>query len=338
MRAFRPKSTRQDEASFQLRLRFLRSASATIGIFTLISVGVSLTDPTLPPYTIPLQLGLALFCAISYWLGRRGFDTFGGFLLGFSLIIAITFTGPPQDLIEQPLGTAYIIAIVVAGMVAGAGATLFTSALSLAILAYFAMTYQSTSTAVYTTILVIIVTGGLAWFVFRSQNRLLMSAQEQTLNALNAQHQLEEREQALLASYNQLTESNQAQAAMIKTIEELETPAIPLLDGVLVVPLVGNLDTRRMEHLRSSVLNSIHIRKVHTLILDITGIQVIDTSVAKHIQELGQAARLLGTKVMLTGISAEVATTVVMLGLDFRNFDTRAHLQDGVLKILEMRN
>jgi rsbT co-antagonist protein RsbR len=338
MRVFRPQTVDRTGEAFQLRLRFLRSAAAMIGIFTLISVGISLADPKIPANTIILQIGLIIACAIAYWLGRRGFDTVGGILLSIALIIAISFAGAPQDLIEQPLGVSYIIAIMVAGMVAGPGATIFTSALSLAILTYNVITSHSSSTAVYTTMLIIVVTGGLAWFVFRSQNRLLMNAQEQTQNALNSQHQLEEREQALMVSYNQLSEANQLQADMLKTIAELETPAIPLLDGVLVVPLVGHLDSRRMEHLSTSVLNSIHTRKVHTLIIDITGVQVIDTAVAKHIQGLGQAARLLGTRVMLTGISAEVATTVVMLGLDFGNFDTRAHLQDGVLKILQLRN
>ncbi|MBA3468636.1 MAG: STAS domain-containing protein [Herpetosiphonaceae bacterium] len=327
-----------DHASHQLRLTFLRAAAVTIGVFTVISLLASLVDPTLPPYTIPLQIGLALSCAISFWMGRRGLATVGGLVLSISLIIAITFAGTPKELVERPLGVSYMIAILVAGMVSGASAVLLTSGISLALLTTFALMYgafqDSSSTYIITTMLIILVSGGLATLIFRSQQRLLMRAQEQTQQAVMARHDLEERGAALQTSNSQLLEANTAQLAMLQTIAELETPAIPLLDGVLVVPLVGHLDTRRMDHLRISVLNSIYTQKVHTVILDITGIHLIDTGVTQNLQELGQAVGLLGAKVMMTGISPEIASTIVSLGLDFNDFETCAHLQDGVGRIL----
>lgn len=115
-----------------------------------------------------------------------------------------------------------------------------------------------------------------------------------------------------------------------KTIEELETPVIQIWDGILVLPLVGTLDTARAQRMNEELLHKIVDTDSEIVILDITGVPVIDTAVTKHLLETITAARLLGSEVLLVGISTQMALTIVQLGLDLSNVITRTTLAKGL--------
>jgi anti-anti-sigma factor len=134
-----------------------------------------------------------------------------------------------------------------------------------------------------------------------------------------------------------LVESNRAQRRLNETtisaqrsiIRELSTPVIPITDSILVMPLVGAIDTMRAQQILEAMLEAIVERNARALIIDITGIAVVDTGVAHYLIQAAQAIRLLGAHVILVGISPEVAQTMVGLGISFGEITTRATLQDG---------
>lgn len=119
----------------------------------------------------------------------------------------------------------------------------------------------------------------------------------------------------------------QAQAAALR---ELSTPLIPLADGVVAMPLIGSIDSARAQQVIEGLLIGVAENHASVTILDITGVPVVDTQVANALLQAAQAVKLLGAKVVLTGIRPEVAQTLVGLGVDMSGITTRSTLQSGI--------
>ncbi len=117
-------------------------------------------------------------------------------------------------------------------------------------------------------------------------------------------------------------------------IRELSTPLIPIIEGVVVLPLVGSVDDARATQVMETLLKGVERYHAHIVILDITGVKVVDTQVANAFIQAAQAVRLLGARVMLTGIQPAIAQTLVHLGVDLRQIETRSTLQDGIAAVL----
>ena len=115
-----------------------------------------------------------------------------------------------------------------------------------------------------------------------------------------------------------------------KTVSDLETPVIQVWDGILALPIVGTLDTARAQRMNEALLEKIVATGSEIVILDITGVPVVDTAIAKHLLETVAAARLLGAEVLLVGLSSRVAMTMVHLGLDLTGITTRTTLAKGL--------
>jgi rsbT co-antagonist protein RsbR len=120
-------------------------------------------------------------------------------------------------------------------------------------------------------------------------------------------------------------------------IRELSTPIIPLHTGVLALPLVGTIDSRRAGQVMETLLEGISEHQADVVIMDITGVPVVDTSVANYLLQASRAARLLGAQVVLVGISAEVAQTITQLGADLSDIMTRANMQEGIAYALGLQ-
>ena len=114
------------------------------------------------------------------------------------------------------------------------------------------------------------------------------------------------------------------------TIQELETPVIKVWDRILALPLVGSLDTARAQCMNEVLLNQIVATGAEVVLLDITGVPVVDTAVAKHLLETVTAARLLGAEVMLVGVRTHTALTMVQLGIDLSDVITRGTMAKGL--------
>jgi rsbT co-antagonist protein RsbR len=118
--------------------------------------------------------------------------------------------------------------------------------------------------------------------------------------------------------------------AQASTVRELSTPLIPITDQVMVMPLIGAVDTQRAQQVMETILEGIQQHRARIAILDITGVTVVDTQVANALIQTAQAVQLLGAQIVLTGIRPDVAHTMVMLGVDLKGIVTRATLQAGI--------
>ncbi len=114
------------------------------------------------------------------------------------------------------------------------------------------------------------------------------------------------------------------------TVAELSTPLIPITDQIVVMPLIGALDTQRVQQVLETLLHGIEQSRAQVAILDITGVPVVDTQVANTLIQAAQAVNLLGARIILTGIRPEVAQTLVTLGVNLGSIVTRSSLQSGI--------
>lgn len=135
-----------------------------------------------------------------------------------------------------------------------------------------------------------------------------------------------------------LEQAYATQARLLETVRELSTPVIPVHDGVLVVPLVGTIETTRGAQIMEALLQSIQKERASVVILDITGVPMVDTGVANYLLGSTRAAALLGAKCVLVGISPVVARTMVALGVDLGGIITRNDLQAGITYALSVLN
>lgn len=129
-------------------------------------------------------------------------------------------------------------------------------------------------------------------------------------------------------------ESIEAQERLIR---ELSAPLIPITQDILVLPLIGVIDSLRAQQIMESMLQGVEAFNAAVVIVDITGVPVLDTSVANHLIQMTNAAALLGAKTVLVGIMPSVAQTLVELGVDLSSIVTRNNLQGGVEYALRMQ-
>ena len=117
---------------------------------------------------------------------------------------------------------------------------------------------------------------------------------------------------------------------------ELSTPVIKVWDKILTLPIIGTLDSRRAQMMMEALLQKIVETGSTIAILDITGVRTMDTLVANHLIKTVTAARLMGARCILTGVSPAIAQTMVQLGIDLTQITTRAQMSDGIKLALEM--
>lgn len=123
--------------------------------------------------------------------------------------------------------------------------------------------------------------------------------------------------------------------AQEELINQLSTPLLPIHDHIVLMPLIGQMDTRRAYGILDVLLHGIVQYQAKYAILDITGLPVVDTAVANVLLRSSQAIRLLGTELVITGIRPEVAQTLVGLGIELHGIVARSTLQSGIAYALQ---
>ncbi|SET06502.1 rsbT co-antagonist protein RsbR [Salinibacillus kushneri] len=119
-------------------------------------------------------------------------------------------------------------------------------------------------------------------------------------------------------------------------LQELSAPLIPVMEGITIMPLVGTIDTERAKLIMENLLDGVIKHNAEVVLMDITGVPVVDTMVAHHIIQAAEAVRLIGASCILVGIRPEIAQTIVNLGIDLSNFPTKSSLQKGFRSALEI--
>ncbi|NJP05340.1 MAG: PAS domain S-box protein [Chloroflexaceae bacterium] len=122
--------------------------------------------------------------------------------------------------------------------------------------------------------------------------------------------------------------------AQREALRELSTPMIPISDEVVIMPLIGTIDSSRAQQVMETLLEGVAQHRATLAILDITGVSMVDTQVAQVFIQAAQAVKLLGAQVMITGIQPQIAQTLVQLGIDLNGMLTRSSLQSGIAAAL----
>lgn len=334
----------------QRRGRILVTLSLGIVIILLtIGLGLTLLQPTVGRF---VNLGLAILVfAIAALLGRQGLVSAGSYIL-----IVVAGLGSLSGLFfnpDSPFNIIYLLVCVLLSsillqpnqiwfvlggcLIALAGVVIAVPAPTRA---KILLEYAAAHTSVLLTV------GALISFIgarslaaaLAEARALRRQAEEanQRLLQMNAslEAQIAERTAALQrladeqrATLAQLAASLQEQQELNRLIVELDVPIIPVRDDTLVVPLVGGLDSRRVQRLLDNALPAIERSGARVLVIDVTGVPVIDTYAAAALLQTAQAARLMGATTILAGIRPEVAQTLVSLGIDLSAIHTTSTLQ-----------
>jgi anti-anti-sigma regulatory factor len=149
----------------------------------------------------------------------------------------------------------------------------------------------------------------------------LMSQFSRTLNATigDIEHQIDT-----------IQRQANTQAAMETLVRQLQTPILQLWDDVLCLPVIGMVDSRRSQEMMETLLKEIVENRCKYVIIDITGVEIVDTRTADHFVKVMKSAELLGTRCVMTGIRPAVAQTLVELGVDLSSIKTLRNLQEGL--------
>lgn len=157
-----------------------------------------------------------------------------------------------------------------------------------------------------------------------------LSAERAAEAANQAQRQAEVEADIARKLADERSQEVAAKQRLLDLVDILETPAIGLADDVLLVPLIGSFDRRRMERMTNTLLQNIHARRTARVILDATGLTMIDTAIAQALLQLHSAIQLLGCKVTITGMSSAIASTLTHLGVELVNIETAHSVQEAL--------
>ncbi|MFP2931324.1 STAS domain-containing protein [Pyxidicoccus sp. 3LG] len=162
-----------------------------------------------------------------------------------------------------------------------------------------------------------------------------LAALEETLNVFvrelaTTRREHEEAVNRLATSHRELQEKLSTIERQREAIRDLSTPIIELWEDILTLPIVGVVDTQRSVEMTERLLHRIVQGKARCVIIDITGVEVVDTMTANHFIKMVNAARLLGAYCVVTGISPLIAQTLVQIGVDLREVKTLGSLKEGL--------
>jgi len=115
-----------------------------------------------------------------------------------------------------------------------------------------------------------------------------------------------------------------------EAIRELSTPVLQVRERLLILPIIGVIDSQRARQLTEQLLRGIRTNRAKVVVVDITGVPAIDSAVANHLVQTVEASRLMGASVIITGLSSEIAQTLVTIGVDLSEMATVGDLQGGI--------
>jgi rsbT co-antagonist protein RsbR len=115
-----------------------------------------------------------------------------------------------------------------------------------------------------------------------------------------------------------------------EAIRELSTPVLQVRERLLILPIIGVLDSQRARQVTEQLLRGIRSNRAKVVVMDITGVPTVDSTVANHLVQTVEASRLMGASVIITGLSSEIAQTLVTIGVDLSKMTAVGDLQGGI--------
>jgi len=239
--------------------------------------------------------------------------------------VYIYLTGNPYD----PVLIIYSVAVVVAGLLLGIWGS--TSVAVILSVIYAGLIWQAHQTAEQPLqpLSWLVVTGAAGlivlnvWLYTRETGRLVQRLRQQT-QGLQAADQEKGR---LVDDLQALTAQQQE---LLDLVSELAAPIIPVQEGVIILPLVGHVDEERAGHMLRTLLDGIAAHRARVAVVDLTGVPVVDSLLARSLVQMSQGARLLGATCVLSGLRAEVAHTLTRLDVPLDMLITSVDLQAGI--------
>lgn len=303
-----------------------------------------------------LLMAVLLF-GIAFWLGRAGRVTLGAYLI-IGVLIYLVVSSIPGRFFSGNILFFTILPVLFAGVLLAPIhiwsvliITIVATAIRVSQLPLSIRSGASWNTALYNAPLLLIAVALVSFLSARTTVQTLrrlaaaraeVEAANQTLAAINATLEacVEERTAALRRAVEeqqaiafQLQSSLEIQQELNRLIAGLSIPVIPISPGTLVAPIVGNLDTERATLLLATLLEKVETTKAHTVVLDITGMAVVDAQIAAVLLRAIAALRLMGARMLLVGVRPEIAQAMVHLGVDLRDLRTASTLQDGLVEL-----
>lgn len=297
---------------------------------------------------------IAIAAGLAFWLGRSGRVTLGAYLL-IAVMIYVIASSIPGRFFSANILFFTILPVLFAGVLLAPihiwNVLIITVAITVFRVSQLppGIRYSmSWNTAFYNAPLLLFAVALVSFLSALTTVRTLRQlataraeaeAANQALTASNAalETRVEERTLALRqaleeqrATAAQLQASLATQQELNRVIASLSVPVIPISAGALVAPIIGNLDTERASLLLATLLEKVEATQARTVVLDITGVAVVDDQVAVGLLRVASAARLMGAETVIVGIRPEVAHTLAHLGTDLTHLRTAATLQDAL--------
>lgn len=327
------------DSDIQARGQLLKGLALCLGLGALLDIPLLLTDPHGSLRLVLAAICIVLMSILTFGLAHRGSVTLGSWLLSGTVFLVLPFAVAPHDLFTRPVTLTFLFPMLIAGIINGARGPVIFGTLTLVLFISLLISRQvQFSPWELVAIVLIAVLTGMIGLVIHTLERARDIARGQAQAAQEAQAAIIARQSDLRIANAELTDANEKMARLIAVIHDLETPVIPLMDGVLVAPLVGSIDAQRAERLLITVLDAVSHTHAHTLLVDLTGVPLIDTAVTQQLHNLAIGVRLLGAAVIVTGISPAIAQSMVHLGVDFDTITTMGRLEDGVQHIVSQRS
>ena len=133
----------------------------------------------------------------------------------------------------------------------------------------------------------------------------------------------------------EMKEAERMRLELDHTLQQMSTPVTPIWDGILLLPLVGIMDSTRTDDVMRKTLGKISQTNSRMLILDISGVPTVDTAVANQLIKITKATRIMGCETLVSGVSCDIAHTIVELGVDLAGMQTTSTLRDALSQCLE---
>ncbi len=264
----------------------------------------------------PLLMGSILLVLVgisfAYW---RGIEWSRWLMVGFVTLICAGFVDQ-----NQPVSLLTLIPPVMA-LIMGSSTAVILSALvgygGILVRANFTGAYAAADNLVAYALLIV------AIVLIRTINQTNLLTLSETINKSDGEQRRIKAQSTLMRNQaDALLKQNQEQQRLLTLVETLETPAVTIAANVLLAPLVGALDSKRIEQIQKRLLATIHRQRTRLLILDMAGVRELANDAAEQVLFMIQAIRLLGCEVTVTSASAEIAMQFGDLGVDRELFQT----------------
>jgi anti-anti-sigma regulatory factor len=246
-----------------------------------------------------------------YWQGWE----YARYITVVFITLATVFALPPR-LLTAEFASAIVMPPVLA-LIMASPTWIIGSGAAMIILLITRAGGQGIYTQPMTIIVYMMIVGGmaLARIITETAKQTAEKNARQAEEALiHTEQQAKELEEANMLLTVQLDQQDQ----LLQLVATLETPVLTLAEGVLFAPIVGHIDSRRAQSLTQRLLDEAHNQRARMIIIDVSGVPVMDTAVAKALMNSVQSLRLLGCDVTISGISATVALTLTQLGIDLK--------------------